>query len=108
MKSQARDFWEELILKDTSLHIIHTLTYTGGEGHRGTSVLFHFFEDNLQIIHLKIEHCRKWIAFKRFTFNSAVRNAYNQDRLQTIDPLTNPLSAETQTWRSSFGNICHA
>lgn len=44
---------------------------------------------------MKMQCCRKYVAFKTFIFNSAVCNACNQDRLQTTDPPTNPLSTET-------------
>lgn len=60
MESQAGDFWEKELLKQTLFPITCTLVYTGGKGHRDMLDLFNFFfKGNPQLIHLRMWCCRK-------------------------------------------------
>lgn len=43
MESQAGDFWEKELLKQTLFPITCTLVYTGGKSHRDMLDLFNFF-----------------------------------------------------------------
>lgn len=96
MKLWAADIWEERSPEvDFFLHYLCSNLHKRTWAQTHTEFISFFFRDNPQVIHLKIQHSRKCSGLKRFMSNSAVCNAYNQDRLETIDSLTNPLSAET-------------